>query len=92
MRNTPSKIPKKDFIKREKRSVPNMRKITVNDIVYYYRNCKLYNSAGKYIGNIITRSDMPKYIARYISIIGPDFPKNYNRMYDYRNCPTKLRF
>jgi hypothetical protein len=92
MRNTPSKIPKKDFIKREKRSVPNMRKITVNDIVYYYHDCKLYNCAGEYIGNINNTRNSPKYIARYISIIGPDFPKIYNRMYDYRNCPTKLSF
>lgn len=94
MRNTLSrKIPNKDFVKKEKRSVPVMRTITVNDIVYYYRNSRLYNSMGKYIGIIHTSLDMPKYIARYIYMIGPDFPKEYDPTIYYRkNCPTKLTF
>lgn len=93
MRNTRSrKVPNKDFVKKEKRSVPNMRKITVNDIVYYYRKYKLYNSMGKFIGLILTECDMPRYVARYIKMIGPTFPKKYTKIYHWRNCPTKLTF
>lgn len=93
MRNTLSrKIPNKDFVKKEKRSVPKLRPITIDNVLYYYKGSKLYNSKGVYLGNIIIHGMTPKRLATYIKIMDGCFPKNYPRLYYWRNCPTKLTF